>query len=153
MPNFDFLEFFNRCSNEELYNFLLEKNLIYQSVRCSFCFEEKVIKTTKDNYFGYNFRCMNTICNKYQTTTSIFKDSFFDKSKVHIKLFLRALFYISTGVCSSDIMQFTLLKKTFFKKIKSKIINKMEIFYQQNPVRLGGLNVTVNVDETKLTTM
>lgn len=150
MSNFDYLDYFSAITNEELLNFLKDRFLIKQSLFCDHCSISMTLKKTTDNYFGYNYRCLNMNCDKYQTTSSIFRGSFFEKSKVSVRLSLRVLFYFSKGACLSEIMRYTTAKSSYLKRTKAKILSMIEEYYSNNPTRLGGLNIRVNIDETKL---
>ena len=40
--------------------------------------------------------------------------------------------------------------RTFIQNIRNSLINKFTIYFRKHPIRLGGVGVKVQVDETKL---
>ena len=57
-----------------------------------------IIKKTKDNALGFNFRCMKTSCTKYQNTESILKKRFFENLSIDMKKALKIIYYLSTNI-------------------------------------------------------
>ncbi|KAG0440214.1 hypothetical protein DMUE_1903 [Dictyocoela muelleri] len=147
---FNYLEFFSTCDNNILYNFLIEKRLIPDSMSCRSCNGEMNLNKSKRTCIGLSWRCMNYSCVKYQTTISVFNKSFFSDSKLDIRKTLRIIYYLCCGTVIADITKFTLIKKKCIIGIKKKINEIINNYWILNPIRLGGYNNIVQIDELKL---
>lgn len=137
-------------TNYQKFNYLTTNRLIPDNKNCKYCFNAMVLEQTRDIKFGLIFRCKNKFCAHYRTTASVFKDTFFENMQVCPMNVLKAIFYLGHGTTSVDICRFTSLNKKNLINIKTKLIEKIKQYYIQNPVRLGGPGVIINVDETKL---
>ncbi|KAG0439421.1 hypothetical protein DMUE_2438 [Dictyocoela muelleri] len=146
----DFPHFLSSSTNMILYNWLCEQNLISETMHCDFCRTEMVLKTTKDSPVGLNFRCLNYSCRHYQTTKSVFLGSFFGAFRLDTRKILRVIFYLSLPIPSSKIIEITGLNKNTVLKIKRLYVSRIESFFEQNLLKLGGHGVIVHVDETML---
>ncbi|KAG0440092.1 hypothetical protein DMUE_1990 [Dictyocoela muelleri] len=106
-----------------------------------------VIKSCSDSMYGYNWRCMNYSSSSYQTTRTIFGKGIFSVFKIQPKKLLKALVYMSN--------QKKLRKNSFYvgvsvrtvTRLKLKIVELIQQYFFENPIRLGGLGVVVNIDE------
>lgn len=146
----NFLNFISTCSNSEFYNFLTHKELIYDQMLCTFCNSSMVIKKTKDCKIGLVWRCLNYSCTKYLTSASIYKRSFFSYSRVDPRTILTIIFYLSENELISKIESYTSINKKSIIKIKKKIFKYINRYWIENPIKLGGLDTIVQIDETKL---
>ncbi|KAG0425453.1 hypothetical protein DMUE_6031 [Dictyocoela muelleri] len=148
--NDNFLEFIVMSSNLDFFNYLISKRLILDEVWCVNCGVQMILKPTRDTKIGFNWRCLNYQCSKYQTTLSIFKGSFFEKSKMNPREILKVIYYIANNEILSKIMIYTNKSENSINDIKKRIYECIGLYWQENPMKLGGQNIIVQVDETKL---
>ncbi|KRH94030.1 hypothetical protein M153_4180005224 [Pseudoloma neurophilia] len=108
-----------------------------------------VMKKTKDTKIGYNWRCLNYLCQKYQTTKSLVFESFFESFKC-VRSTLAAMIHLSQDVKIEKVAIFSKLSKNTILKLKNELPIRMRIYFERNPVRLGGQEVIIQCDETML---
>ena len=109
-----------------------------------------VLKPTKDSKDCYNYRCMNSLCDGYQSTVSLRKGSWFENQKSSLASLLKFLFYFSQGIKQKNIATNSGLHLSTVKRLVEKIGSKIEADYKDDQYRMGGATAVVQVDETKL---
>lgn len=140
-------------TNAEVLQFCFEQRLIRESPECDYCNEPKprmFLKKTKDCKDGFNYRCMNSSCSKYQTTTSLRKGSWFDSFGIELKLILKFLKYYALGMSQTTLVQCTAISLRTVKRLCSKMQESITNHYRDLTFRIGGPGVVVQVDETML---
>ncbi|KAG0442669.1 hypothetical protein DMUE_0098 [Dictyocoela muelleri] len=130
--------------------FLFEKKLIHEFMKCENCYNLMLLKKTKDKDIKYNWRCLNKNCSKYQTTVSVFRNSFFGNFHISFQKSLQILFYTSKGLTTIQISLIMKVHRETIGKFKAKIISLIQQYFRENPILLGGQGVVVNVVETML---
>lgn len=144
------LELIENFNVEEFFIFLLEKKLIHETIYCVHCGEEmKICKFVKSELEKI-WRCMNLCCDYYQTSLSVLHCSFFHNSAVSIKKTLKIIYYLIKKINQKAISDHVGVSVKSICKIKKKLTSKINIYYENNPIRLGGINKCVQIDETKL---
>ncbi|KAG0437655.1 hypothetical protein DMUE_3566 [Dictyocoela muelleri] len=144
------LNFIQASNNDEMLRFLFERKLIHDSMKCETCYNLMLLKRTKDNEFKYNWKCLNYNCSKYQTTVSVFRNSFFRNLNICPRMSLQILLYLSKNLTTIQISSIMKVHRETIGKFKAKIISLIQQYFRENPILLGGQGVVVNVDETML---
>ena len=108
------------------------------------------MKKTKDAKIGYNWRCLNKICNKYQTTISIFAQSFLEKFNSKARKALEALIHMSADTKPAKIANIKSLNKNTLVNVKKEINTRIRLHFARNEIKLGGPGIIVHCDETML---
>ena len=129
---------------------LVQIGFIKPSMTCNSCEQLMVLKPSKDSKDGYNWRCMNYSCPKYQTTRSIRAESWIDTICICPKRILKILLYWSAGKSQKDILDLLSVSRATLSKFKLLIIAAVKKHYEENPVHLGGPGVYIQADETML---
>lgn len=94
---------------------------------------------------------MNYNCIKFQTTVSIVKSSLFLETfgKQPIKA-LKVVILLSQNISPKAIRSLTgLCLKTIYN-IKNFLIMRIKLYFNTNPIKLGGPGAVINIDETML---
>lgn len=140
----------NRLSEFEFVQELMTLGFIHMESICGECNKPMVCKPTKDCIDGVNWRCMTYQCVKYQSTKRVRYNSWTGQFKVSAKNLVKFLVYWSYGFEIRQIEQLTGINLRTIRRIRLFILQKLCAFYECNPVKLGGLGVTVQIDETML---
>lgn len=144
------LHFLMSSSQYELINFLIRIRVIKEEMLCSFCGKNMHLKPTKDCKECYNWRCLNGACCHYQTTKSVKTGSFFESFRSSIRSMMIAIHFYAHLERQIDVINQCGLNKGVIKSMKKTLCSKFKSFFSENPIKLGGPGVIVQVDETKL---
>ncbi|KRH94814.1 hypothetical protein M153_1370007595 [Pseudoloma neurophilia] len=128
----------------------MKKQIINDSRRCMSCGVFMCMKNTKDTKMGFNWRCINTICNKYRTAVSLFNCSFFDEFNSKPRKIIKAVIHLLRGLSIRKISRIENINKNTLTKVKTAIDIRISLYLRQNKIKLGGPGVVVHVDETML---
>lgn len=146
----NFLNKLATMNNEELVNFCLLKKIIKSNRLCTTCMHDMCLVVCKNNKIGRCWECPNKNCQKYKNTISIFTDSFFSGRRNDPRSVLQILYYLAQNCLLTEIVKFTGCKYDTVAGIKSAVQEKINLYWNNNPIKLGGLGINVQVDETKL---
>lgn len=137
-------------NNTQLFNWLINRKLLKDIEFCSICNETLHLKKCSDGWLNLERRCMNKFCSRYKISISIRCDSCFENITIDAKKFLKILCYWSQGLNQSKIIKFVQVSRPTIGKIRKIFIERIKIYYQRNPIRLGGPGVIVNCDEVMI---
>ena len=129
----------------------MELGFVRQSMCCVHCGETMNLTKSKDlKNDGYNWRCINFLCIHYQTTRSIRSESWLEKLSICSQKILKILLYWSKNKSQKDISDFVSVSKNTLSKFRKFLLLKIKSHFINNPIKLGGPGVNVQVDETML---
>ncbi|KAG0437279.1 hypothetical protein DMUE_3787 [Dictyocoela muelleri] len=109
--NSNFIYFIYSSTNEEIFNFMIEKEIIRKKMICAYCNTFLILKKSKDSRIEYLWRCLNYSFGKYQTTVSVLKDSIFSQVKIELSKLLLILYILSKDSLINKIFTFTSINK------------------------------------------
>lgn len=144
------LEDISSLNKMQMVQKLMSMEFIRSTMICMHCTIPMILKTTKDSLDGFNWRCLNYTCQKYQTTRSIRCESWLEGIKICPKKILKFLLYWSTGKSQKAILDLIEISKNTISKFRKFIIYKIRTYFERVPIQLGGPGVHVQVDETML---
>lgn len=150
MTEQNYLELLDNLQEMEVTDFLFEKRLIFDTMKCLYCNNEMKLVHFKKSLLGVNWRCNFVDCEHYKTTLSILHGSFFQNSPIPPIKHLKIIYYLLKKIKQSNIISFVGVGQKTILKIKTKILILIQKWFDENPIRLGGFNKVVQVDETKL---
>lgn len=136
-------------SNEAVVEFLHNKGMLKRQGACPTCSTDMMTVNYSRNKDGLAFRCYKTDCGGYKKYHSVRINSVLSNFTVPLRTFLRVCwkwYNNHTQVQMSaelDICQKTLVK------IVSFLRDKCMAYFVSNPVKLGGYNLIVEIDEKK----
>ena len=137
-------------SKSEQILWLQQNRQILGSMQCLYCHTEMALKQTRDHIDGYEWRCINSQCNKYETSRSVRVLSWMEIYRSSSFDLYRVLYYYSQYLKLKDIVRMSSLGETTVGKIKKHMISKMRSYFLKKPIILGGLGAVIQCDETKL---
>lgn len=146
----NYLELLQNFTNEELLHYLQEKKIIFDTMNCLYCRLNMKLSKMKKSELGFNWRCVNKQCEHYETTLSLYHNSFHHNSSISVRKHLKIIYFLLKKVNQANISDFTGVGIKTIGIIKQKLITLIENYFVENPIRLGGISKTVQVDETKL---
>jgi len=145
-----FLDKLIRFEVLDLYQWLVEHRITLDEQSCSYCYTPMTFKIVSSTTDGCVFRCTNTSCLKYETTKSIRTHSWISNFKIPIKEIIKSIYLWSCGRLYTEIKQECRISAPVFIRLRKLLINKIQTFWSRNPIKLGGPNIIVQVDEMKL---
>ena len=95
----------------------MENKIIKDSIRCLSCGVFLSMKRSNDTKVGSNWRCMNSFCNKYQTTVSLMSECFLDKFNNKPRKIIKTLIHLSKGISIAKIFLIDSLREYFFNSL------------------------------------
>ncbi len=137
MKNSKLVHFFQRCTDREVIDYLLQKKLIKSSLICIWCTKNMSMKTTKDSQIGYNWRCLNCRCIHYQTTKSVFTGSLFYCLRAHPRNILMVLYCISNTVELENISLMTEVNMNVILKVKNIVLDAIDHYFDKENKKLN----------------
>ncbi|KAG0421285.1 hypothetical protein DMUE_6302, partial [Dictyocoela muelleri] len=146
----NFMEQIETAGSQEFLNYLITNRLIREAALCDFCSEDMVLKPSNDNILGYNRRCLNYHCQHYQTTQSVLRGSFLEKFRTSPKKVLQIIYLLCIPIEREKITHIVSASKTTISAIKKAYITSISEYFINYPIKLGGLEKTVHIDETML---
>lgn len=150
MTEENFLDFISNLQNQNLAQYLIENELSYDKLCCIYCHNDMELKDFYKSELGLNWRCTNSCCTHYETTLSLFHNSFHHNSSISVVKHLKIIYYLIKKVKQQSISEFVGVDRKTIGNIKKKIVLLIKKYFEDNPIRLGGIGKTVQVDETKL---
>ncbi|KAG0440366.1 hypothetical protein DMUE_1802 [Dictyocoela muelleri] len=79
-----------------------------------------------------------------------FHRQFFSDCNIDIRKVMKIIFYLSRMELITKINEYTGVKARNISKLLDKIIIKIQQYQREQPIRLGGHGLVVQIDETKL---
>lgn len=146
----NFLQKIDNMTETDIFDFLIENMLIYDRIRCIYCQQMMKLNSFNKSELGYNWRCLNGNCSFNLTTLSALHCSFFHNSSISVKKNLKIIYYLCKKIKLSDISEFVGVSRNTIGKIKKNITDIINNYFLKTPIRLGGNNKCVQIDETKL---
>ena len=128
----------------------MNNDLLQPTQMCPKCNEQLILKQQKRNRDELGSRCFKSGCLKYGTWVQIRRNSFFECTIADLKQLLKSIYYWFTGLQQYEILNFVTIKKTCLQSLKKRLIKKINLFYDINPIKLGGPGIVVQVDETMI---
>lgn len=150
MSESSFINLINNMEPNDLLQFLIEKNLIYDNMICEYCLNPMRMTAIEKAELGMNWRCVNKNCDHHQTTLSLLHNSFFHNSGITVKKNLLIMYFHLKKIKQDNVVEFVGVGRKTIGRIKQKIIENVTEYFSANPIRLGGVAKIVQVDETKL---
>lgn len=144
------IENFFEMSNKKRIQFLITSKVLNSSCLCLYCVNEMQLKETKKVVDGFEWRCGNFSCHKYQCTRSVRYGSFLEGYKLNSLTIIKVLVYWYAGCQQYQILKLVQISKKCLISIKKKLIVKIIIYFNVNPIKLGGPLSICQIDETKL---
>jgi len=141
-------ESFIMINDNEIVNMLKGRGLIISSMKCRYCFQAIVLVPSKKKIDGFEWRCKHVKCSKYKTTLSIIDGSKFEGVKLPFKKILKILLNWSEGRIQSEIIQVVEISRTTLAALRSIIIESIQTYFQNNPIKLGGPGSIIHIDKT-----
>ena len=132
---------------ESLVEFLRLKGMLKRTVMCPECRFDMVCKPYTRNKDGMAFRCYNKECNGYTKYYFIRVESFFSELNAPLTSILKVCckwFSCHTQVLIESEVR---LNRKVVMKIIARLRKVCANFVAQNPVRLGGDGIVVQIDE------
>lgn len=118
--------------------------------RCSHCKEVMIMRADVSISDGFKWKCNSSVCDKNQTTLTIRNGSFMQEFKISMKMLLKAIIMWSRKLTYAQISKAVKISAPVYIRLRQKLIAKIKQYYSLNPIRLGGPQIIVQVDETKL---
>ena len=150
MHHENLLESFIMMNDNEILDMLKGRGLIMSSMKCRYCFQPMVSVPSKKKIDGFEWRCKNVKCSKYKTTLSNRVGSKFEGVKLPFKKILKILLYWSEGRIQSEIMQVVEISRTALAALRKIIIESIQTYFHNNPIKLGGPGSIKHIDETMI---
>ena len=120
--------------------FLLDESCLYPAPRCGKC---RRVKTRHD----LQWRCKKTGCKS--SSTSIFDDSFFSKSKLKPNEILEIAYYWLAGVNSTTLVRITGHSTDTIASYRKYLTQLVSTQCYETTEVIGGPGVIVEIDESK----
>ena len=142
---YDFSDVLARFSSLEFVKWLICKRLLKDSQTCSKC--NQLMRLVSDTTVSDG---MKWRCTKDKTTLSIRTGSWLSTFKVSLRTIIKAILLWSRCFKFVDISKSVKISAPVYIRLRKYLISKISDYYILNPIKLGGPNVIVQVDETKL---
>lgn len=137
-------------TNEEIIRKLMEGNILRQTMKCNACLTEMNLRKTKQRKDSFEWRCINYSCIRYQTIKSIRKSSKFETINCELRDILQFIKYWCADLQICQMLKLMKISKPTIIKLKNIIISQIKLFFELNPISLGGPLSICQIDETKL---
>ena len=132
----------------EVINWLRGKNLLKSNVECNGCSTLMNLAKSSKMKDGYLWKCRQKNCRKFRSTKTARVGSFFEKSRLPLGKWIHLMYMWSEKMSVTQAKRQANISKpttvdvfNFFREVCKK-------HFQQNPVRLGGSQVVVEIDES-----
>lgn len=127
-----------------------EMKIICSELKCTVCLEIMRFVSCKNSVDGYVYRCKSSTCLNYDKRISVRTGSFLEGFKISFKTFLKVIIRWCSDQGRHSILKTIDINKTTLNKILKKIFLKIKNNEDINKTKLGGIGITVNIDETML---
>ncbi|KFD57715.1 hypothetical protein M514_01385 [Trichuris suis] len=97
---------------------------------------------------GFAWRCQTTNCPRYKATASIRTGSFFAHSNISLKKWMHVIYLWCERVAQKDAAERADVSENTIIHCYSLLRNVCELYFDSNPVRLGGFGITLAVGES-----
>jgi len=148
--NYDFSDTLARFSALEFTQWLINSNLIKENQICLLCNKEMLLSIDTSTSDGVKWKCTYNQCTKKRTTLSIRTGSWMANFKIPLKSIIKSIILWSRKLTFVDISKAVQISAPVYIRLRNYLLSKISDYYIENPVRLGGPRVIVQVDETKL---
>jgi len=142
---YDFSDALARFNSLELVQWLIDKKLIKDSQTCMQC--NQLMRLVSDTTISDG---MKWRCSKNKTTLSIRTGSWLSTFKISLRALIKAILFWSRCFNFVDISKSVKISAPVYIRLRKFLISKISDYYILNLIKLGGPNVIVQVDETKL---
>ena len=148
--DFDFCDTLARFSSLELMQWVIQHDLLKPFHLCKYCNEIMHLRTDASTSDGLKWKFSHSKCTKNKTTISTRTGSWLSTFKVPLRYIIKAIVLWSRNLTFIEISKSVQISAPVYVRLRKYLIEKINYYYTHNPVRLGGPNVIVQVDETKL---
>ncbi|KAG0434061.1 hypothetical protein DMUE_5319 [Dictyocoela muelleri] len=114
------LEILNNLQDTSIADYLFEKRLIYDLVKCLYCGEDMRLIRFKKSKLGLNWRCVNKVCGHYKATISILHNIFFHYSAISPIKTLKIIYFLFKQTKQSNITSFVGVYQKNILRIKKR---------------------------------
>jgi hypothetical protein len=129
---------------------MFDLNFVKRSMNCRYCSTAMKLKKSKDSLDGFNWRCINYSCTKYQTTISLREFSWLKGVSTSIRKILKIILYWANSTFQKSILENVSISKNTLSSIRKFLLSRIESYFERNPIILGGPGVIVQVDKIML---
>lgn len=143
-------DYISRLTPKERIFWAQDNGFFVRNMDCSYCVRSMELLNSKKACDGYWWRCMNSECSKYQTTKSVRSGGCFENFSMDIVTLIKVIVLWSNGVQQYKILKLLPVSRSFLHKFENFMCNKIERYFEINPVFLGGVNRTCQIDETMI---
>src|SRR6187402_1751375 len=133
---------------ETTIGFLKQKGLLQSLVRCLGCGNKMRWVTCPSTKERYRWKCMMKTCIKYRNTCSARNGSFFENFRSDLRKILHTISFWCKGTSVEEACSETGLSKPIVCTIYKLLRCICRLYFDDNPVRLGGDGVICEVDES-----
>lgn len=130
-------------------NYLRQKNVLKFNICCEYCGNEMVQVAKTSSIDKHSFRCLTKDCDKYQTHLSIRHGSFIEEFTISLKKFVEFVYFFSMELDQSQLCELVGISRSTVNKLVMKIRKQCQNYFAQNPPKLGGPGIIVEIDESK----
>ena len=125
-----------------------QHGLLRRELKCQHC--DKNMKWTNRSVLQdkYAWKCQFKDCEKYQQYESIRKGSFFFRSKLSLQKWVEAIFFWCEQTSVTHSVNFLNLSRVTVIDIHNFCREVCSKYFENNPIKLGGSGVTVQIDES-----
>lgn len=135
-------------TKEEVFEFFYRNELLQRLKYCEACNMPLHLVKYKKNIDNRAFKCNKSSCILFQKYINVRKNSFFEKYKIDLK---KILYIMYSWFKNENISQVVLdynISKSFVLKLYNDLREKTMNFFLKNEYKLGGVNKTVQIDES-----
>ena len=132
----------------EIINYFKMKSVLRSKLDCYYCNQEMVWVQKKSSIDQYAWKCQNKVCRKYKTTSSIRSYSLFSLSNISLQTWLDLLYRWSNEEQISMVQKSLTISTPVIIKIFQKLRSCVSLYWERNPLRLGGDQVICQIDES-----
>lgn len=142
-----FIDIIFNESTRPAITFLRQKGVLKNEIACISC-GIQMDECVRKNIDMCAFRCMNKRCLKYKQYKSIRTNSFLSKYSCDLRKFIHFIYKFSKESKQSEIIEEVGISESLIYKISDNIRKNASIYFNKFPVKLGGHNIIVEIDES-----
>jgi transposase-like protein len=129
-------------------NFLKEKGLLRNTMKCLHCNFEMQWITRRGNVDGFAWKCNNRRCEKVTTTRSIRSNSFLSNTLCELRRIIHAIYLWCEEIPQTKVILQTGLSKQTVIIIYNFLRLVCKRYFELYPPRFGGNSVVCQIDES-----
>jgi transposase-like protein len=117
---------------------------------CDYCNTIMRLVFCKRSTDGYKWQCCNYLCVNYKTYKSLRKDGCFENFSLDLCTIVKFCFYWAQGIQQFEIIKLLTISRSVCLKFENFFCEKIKVYFERYPIRLGGFNRFCQIDESKL---